>query len=163
MQYGKKLRILRTVANYTQTDMGEKFYITRAAYGKLEREETALTAHRAQQAGKIFNCSAHWLMKEEKFSMLIQSDENGNLCMKILNDETELNAATQQHNLSTAHALAQDQKIITAQLMSALEMAVQINNNHAAKNQRSVRKRKPLKPRVAVRRAKPKQRSSYPK
>lgn len=80
---GEKIKHLRALKGWNQTDMGNKLKITPSAYAKIERNETDAPFSRLEQIAKIFGITVIELLcisrdgksKNKNEDLLAQKDK----------------------------------------------------------------------------------------
>lgn len=77
-----KLRMIRKAYGFTQTQMAAKLHICQSAYGKLERDQTAMTVQRAKQLAGIFKVDPRVFTTDEDIVLLITEDHKIQVLIK---------------------------------------------------------------------------------
>ncbi len=91
-----KLRMIRKAYGFTQTQMAEKLNTCQTAYGKLERDQTAMTVERAHQLAEALKVDPRVFTTHEDIVLLTTEDHKVEVLFK-----SELNKVTPVEEPST--------------------------------------------------------------
>lgn len=118
---GMKIRKLRELRNFTQTDMASKLNLSLNAYGKVEREETELSLSRLHEIAKIL---------EVPIFELLDFDENKFIFNQHYKDTTT-NIAYQEIKTSFEHERKQYENHISDLKAQLKQKDAEIERLHA--------------------------------
>jgi len=77
MKMGPKLRQLRDIKGLSQEDMAERLNMSVNSYGRLERNETAMTLERLDEIAKILGMSIEDLLRFDEQIVFCHVNQGG--------------------------------------------------------------------------------------
>lgn len=92
MQVGNKIKRIREIKGFSQTEVAEKLFISQRAYSDLENDKTKLDLERLEAIAVIFDMDPiDLLMFDEKkiFNNVFNDTSNGYFADKIINENFE--------------------------------------------------------------------------
>jgi transcriptional regulator with XRE-family HTH domain len=103
----KKLKLIRSVKNWTQEEVAEKLGISIHAYAKIERGETDVNLSRLQQIAEVMEIELSQLFGLDEKNVFNSTGDNNTQCQNVNLPSTELIEC--KHELEKANLMIEEQ------------------------------------------------------
>jgi transcriptional regulator with XRE-family HTH domain len=116
MELPKKLKLIRTLKNWTQEEVADKLGISTHAYAKIERGETDVNFSRLQQIAEVMNIELSQLFGlDEKSVFTFISDQNNHYNNQCVDNNWNVNSSSNdqiecKHQLEKANLMLEQQQ-----------------------------------------------------
>jgi len=132
MDLPKKLKLIRSLKNWTQEDVADKLEISTHAYASIERGETDVNFSRLQQIAEVMEIELPLLLGLDEKNVFNLTCDNNTQCQKIDNNWNVNSPSTEliecKHELEKANLIIEEREQEIDYLKQQVNDLREINN-----------------------------------
>jgi len=114
MDLPKKLKLIRSLKNWTQEDVADKLEISTHAYAKIERGETDVNFSRLQQIAEVMEIELPLLLGLDEKNVFNLTGDNNTQCQKFDNNWNVNSPSTEliecKHELEKSNLIIEERE-----------------------------------------------------